>query len=111
MFDGNTFVDGSPRSISDLGVSVPKIDAAFVWGKNDMTYLFSGNQVIVKSRIFIKQSRHIIFDFSIGSSMKELAEWKAVILRRWTSGGGFLKTSMPSSRGLTVRKCVTFPNN
>lgn len=47
-FDGNDFIDDSPRPISDYGFdeNVAKIDAAMVWSKNDRTYLFAGEQFI-----------------------------------------------------------------
>jgi len=43
--DGNYFIEGSPRPLTDLGLpsSVDKIDAAFVWGKNQKTYIFHNN--------------------------------------------------------------------
>lgn len=48
VYDGNYFVENSPRSITDYGfdVDVPKIDAAFVWSKNGKTYLFAGKKFI-----------------------------------------------------------------
>lgn len=47
VFDGNDFVENSPRPISDYGFeNVTKIDAAMVWSKNGRTYLFSGNKFI-----------------------------------------------------------------
>lgn len=47
-FDGNNFIDDSPRPISDYGFdeNVTKIDAAMVWSKNGRTYLFAGKQFI-----------------------------------------------------------------
>lgn len=47
-FDGNDFVDGSPRPISDYGFNenVTKIDAAMVWSKNGLTYLFAGKKFV-----------------------------------------------------------------
>lgn len=48
VFDGNDFIDDSPRSISDYGFdeNVTKIDAAMVWSKNGKTYLFAGEKFI-----------------------------------------------------------------
>lgn len=44
--NGNQFIDGSPRPLTDLGLpaDLAKLDAAFVWGKNKKTYMFSGDQ-------------------------------------------------------------------
>jgi len=44
--DGNSFIDNSPRPLTDLGLprSLSKIDAIFIWGKNQKTYIFAGNQ-------------------------------------------------------------------
>ena len=46
IFDGETFVENSPRPLTDLGLpaDLKKLDAAFVWAKNRKTYFFSGNQ-------------------------------------------------------------------
>ena len=43
VFDGHNLVENSPRPLTDLGLSpsVDKVDAAFVWGKNNRAYLFS----------------------------------------------------------------------
>lgn len=47
VFDGDYFIENSPRPIGDYGFeNVTKIDAAMVWSKNDRTYLFSGNKFI-----------------------------------------------------------------
>lgn len=47
-FDGNDFIDDSPRPISDYGfdANITKVDAAMVWSKNGRTYLFAGEKFI-----------------------------------------------------------------
>ena len=60
IYDGNTFggfyifylihfyadINPGTRPLTDFGVSdnITSLDAAFVWGKNKKTYLFSGEQ-------------------------------------------------------------------
>lgn len=48
VFDGNDFIENSPRLISEYGFneSVQQVDAAMVWSKNGYTYLFSGSKFI-----------------------------------------------------------------
>lgn len=48
IFDGNDFIENSPRSILDYGFdeTVQKIDAAMVWNKNNHLYLFSETKFI-----------------------------------------------------------------
>lgn len=48
IFDGNSFIENSPRRISDYGFneSISKVDGAMVWSKNDATYLFSKTQFL-----------------------------------------------------------------
>lgn len=47
VFNGDYFIENSPRPISDYGFdNVTKIDAAMVWSKNGRTYLFSGSKFI-----------------------------------------------------------------
>lgn len=43
IFDGNSFIEDSPRPITEFGFNqnVTKVDAAMVWNKNGATYLFS----------------------------------------------------------------------
>lgn len=43
--DGLSFLPNSPQSLKELGLpdSIGKIDAAFVWEKDQGTYLFRGN--------------------------------------------------------------------
>ncbi len=38
MFDGSE--GAGPMSLSDFGLTVGKVDAAFIWGKNEKLYIF-----------------------------------------------------------------------
>ncbi|XP_024946353.1 matrix metalloproteinase-17 [Cephus cinctus] len=46
VYNGDKFVDGSPRPLTDYGISpdVDKIDAVQVWNKNKKVYLYRHNQ-------------------------------------------------------------------
>uniref|UniRef100_A0A1B6DEQ4 Peptidase M10 metallopeptidase domain-containing protein n=2 Tax=Clastoptera arizonana TaxID=38151 RepID=A0A1B6DEQ4_9HEMI len=46
VFDGNDFIENSPKLITELGLPeyLTHIDAAMVWSKNKKTYFFSGDQ-------------------------------------------------------------------
>lgn len=45
VFDGTTFVEGSPRLLTDLGLpdSMESLDAVQNWGRNGKTYFYRGN--------------------------------------------------------------------
>ncbi|XP_049786929.1 matrix metalloproteinase-14-like isoform X1 [Schistocerca cancellata] len=46
VFNGETFIEGSPQPITALGLpaSLTHLDAAMVWGKNGKTFFYSGDQ-------------------------------------------------------------------
>ena len=44
IYDGNSFLGTRPLTDFGVGDNITSLDAAFVWGKNKKTYLFSGDQ-------------------------------------------------------------------
>lgn len=82
VFKDNNVEEGYPRPISDFGLPVEAVDAAFVWLHNDKTYFFKDNYYWR----YDDHLRHMDLGFPKDSTL-----WKGLPLQlddamRWSDG-------------------------
>lgn len=82
LFKDNNVEEGYPRPISDFGLPVEAVDAAFVWLHNDKTYFFKDNYYWR----YDDHLRHMDLGFPKDSTL-----WKGLPLQlddamRWSDG-------------------------
>uniref|UniRef100_A0A3Q2PB71 Matrix metallopeptidase 17 n=1 Tax=Fundulus heteroclitus TaxID=8078 RepID=A0A3Q2PB71_FUNHE len=85
VFKDNNVEEGYPRPISDFGLPVEDVDAAFVWLHNDKTYFFKDNHYWR----YDDHLRHMDLGFP-----KETTLWKGLPLQlddamRWSDGSSY----------------------
>ncbi|PWA26563.1 hypothetical protein CCH79_00000757 [Gambusia affinis] len=85
VFKDNNVEEGYPRPISDFGLPVEAVDAAFVWLHNDKTYFFKDNYYWR----YDDHLRHMDLGFPKDSTL-----WKGLPLQlddamRWSDGSSY----------------------